>query len=313
MKKQGWVLAIVFISSWCWGQVSDSTQISLPDSAAPDSPSFLEDVLGVESDPDSGQILAPDTAMVAVPDSVDSLAAANPDSSLPGLVAGSDSLAIDSTTASADTARTEETALAKESGSQTANPEPDSLNLSLDFGYKGYAWGSRPDQFPPVHALSGPDYTPDSTVVSYRTVYGADTVQLHYFYADSGFWKVEISYAVHPFDSEANHKKFLELLEIISGIYGNPSSKMSAEEGPLGFTTHPLDIGFYRTFEHASWYAEPCQIELVHVSNVQDLETPYPIISNLSRLVLVYYHPDFMIKAHPEKPVDTGPSIYDFY
>ena len=69
-----------------------------------------------------------------------------------------------------------------------------SIPLTLDAGYKGFLWGSSPeiDIITNFTLIKSEDTLSQNK--SYQGRLGPDSVLVHYFFADSGFWKVEIDF-----------------------------------------------------------------------------------------------------------------------
>ena len=78
--------------------------------------------------------------------------------------------------------------------SQNSTMLDPSIPLTLDAGYKGFLWGSAPNDkiYTNFSLLSTIDSL--SKHKSFVGRLGPDSATVHYFFADSGFWKVEIDF-----------------------------------------------------------------------------------------------------------------------
>ena len=74
------------------------------------------------------------------------------------------------------------------------------LDLGLDFGYKGYKWGSSISTLPGLDNFTDAQTSVDQKSVKLVGVLGLDSVVVNYVYSDSGFWKVEIDYELNNND-----------------------------------------------------------------------------------------------------------------
>ena len=68
--------------------------------------------------------------------------------------------------------------------------------MDLDYGYKGFMWGAALNTIPTLQYMSEPVFVRDSTVLKMSGYLGQEAVVIEYFFSDSGFWKVEIHYAL---------------------------------------------------------------------------------------------------------------------
>lgn len=321
--NRGKIIAVtIALCTATWAQSPDSTRIA--DSLAVsnvDSSSLIESILGLTDDAsDALEFVAADSAGQDSTFSLPVTAVADSDSTvLSSEFSDSTGDKIELSDSAAVSAEASDSALSE----TIADELPDSLrqpvedlepaDLSLGYGYKGYRWGTPSHIQPRITAITEPFYSRDSSSVSYRTTLGQDTVLMSYFYSDSGFWKVEISYPLDPFDQKEHDEKFKEISQIINLLYANPTSSSLSITGPMATSSNPLDIDYSRMYQHNSWQVGPVQIELLLISFVQDTETIFPVISSTTQLVLAYYNPDYMIRVEPQQPVDTGPSVFDLY
>ena len=70
--------------------------------------------------------------------------------------------------------------------------------MDLDYGYKGFMWGTpKGSQMPSLTYMDQGQYAPDGSVVLMSGSLGNERVFIEYAFSDSGFWKVEISYATN--------------------------------------------------------------------------------------------------------------------
>ncbi len=308
MGQRVLMLFAMMVSAVSFAQTIDSTDTldSLQLHIA-DSTSIIETLLGVSPGDE-------DTTKAVVQDSfeqdslVTPMMSQDPDTSLHGIL-DTNLIVVDSS----DIGVTDSVATFREALSMESSSPAEPLDLSLDYGYKGYPWGVQRSSIPPVTSWMSPLYSRDSSSVSYWSTLGPDTVLMSYFYSDSGFWKVEISFPLDPFDQDSHDKKFKDLSQILDQLYGNPTSSSFSVSGPMTTSSNPLDMDYSKMYQHRSWQSMPCQIELLLISYVQDTETIFPVLSGTSQLVLAYYNPDYMIRVKPSQPVDNGPSIFDLY
>lgn len=193
-----------------------------------------------------------------------------------------------------------------------SSPEP--VPQGLEFGYKGLGWGS------PMNASITNPFLPiineDST--SYKQSFvgslGPDSVNLTYFFADSGFWKVEIDFILKSYSFEKQIADFRRLEKNVSSVYGPAQRINQKESGATGAYTNILDQKFANAFYRSSWTVTPVIIELLLNTSVLLPKTDLPIFSgNFAVLKLVYYNPDFMHSSQPMPEPEKIPSIFDIY
>lgn len=188
-----------------------------------------------------------------------------------------------------------------------------SLPMDLAFGYKGFAWGS------PVGTLPKTGLTPvkmpgDTVNLRYSGKLGIDSVQVVYFFSDSGFWKVEIDFIPPGDDIVGQVKLFKRLEKNISEVYGPTRSLTQVQSGPGSSYSDYLNPKFSRAFYRSTWSSTPIQIELLLNGLVLLPVSELPIYSgNLSVLKLVYYNPDFMYMSSSVPKPEPLPSIFDIY
>ena len=84
-----------------------------------------------------------------------------------------------------------------------------SIPLTIDAGYKGFLWGSsfRTAIITNFTKINKPDTS--SMVKSFVGNLGPDSAHVHYFFADSGFWKVEIDIVIQDLSVEKQVQTFL--------------------------------------------------------------------------------------------------------
>ncbi len=142
-----------------------------------------------------------------------------------------------------------------------------------------------------------------SMVKSFVGNLGPDSAHVHYFFADSGFWKVEIDFVIHDLSVEKQVQTFLRHEKNISEVYGPPSKINHKESGVSSAYSNLLDQRFSNAFYRSSWKAEPAVIELYLNSSVLLPKSDVSIFSgNYSILKLVYYNPDYMYSSSPAPP-----------
>ena len=84
-----------------------------------------------------------------------------------------------------------------------------SIPLTLDVGYKGFLWGS-PANMGIVTNFAQIDLDDSLSLnKSYVGKLGPDSAMVHYFFADSGFWKVEIDFHIETHRVEKHIQDFL--------------------------------------------------------------------------------------------------------
>ena len=189
-----------------------------------------------------------------------------------------------------------------------------SIPLTIDAGYKGFLWGSsfQTTIITNFTKINKPDTS--SMVKSFVGNLGPDSAHVHYFFADSGFWKVEIDFVIHDLSVEKQVQTFLRHEKNISEVYGPPSKINHKESGVSSAYSNLLDQRFSNAFYRSSWKAEPAVIELYLNSSVLLPKSDVSIFSgNYSILKLVYYNPDYMYSSSPAPPSQELPSIFEIY
>ena len=189
-----------------------------------------------------------------------------------------------------------------------------SIPLTLDAGYKGFLWGSssKIDIITNFTLIKSEDTLSQNK--SYQGRLGPDSVIVHYFFADSGFWKVEIDFHLESNSVEKQVQDFLRHEKNISEVYGPPSKINHKESGVSGAYSNLLDQKFSRAFYRSTWNPNPAMIELYLNSSVLMPESDLSIFSaNYSVLKLVYYNPDFMHSSEPAPVIEQLPSIFEIY
>ena len=184
----------------------------------------------------------------------------------------------------------------------------------LDTGYKGFVWGSQSGAVIPTMLTK--NESTDSLAVSQVFIgsLGSDSVAVTYFFADSGFWKVEIDIVILLNNIDSQISDFRRLEKNISEVYGPPKSMNQHESGPSGSYSNLLDQKFSRAFYRSTWSVTPAVIELFLSASVLLPASDLAIFSgNLSVLKLVYYNPDFMHSSQPVPEAKEIPSIFEIY
>lgn len=187
-------------------------------------------------------------------------------------------------------------------------------NSGLDFGYKDYKWGSAISNLPLMENFSVAQVNSDQSSALLTGTLGLDSVDVNYVFSDSGFWKVEIDFALSADEMDDNINTFLRLEKNISEIYGNPYSTEQTLNGPSNSYNNFLNIKYSRSFYRSSWNVSPVKILLILNSLVQQPQTDNSILEGkLSFMKLVYYNPDYMISTNRQSQEQVLPSIYDIY
>ena len=153
----------------------------------------------------------------------------------------------------------------------------------------------------------------DSTVLKMSGYLGQEAVAIEYFFSDSGFWKVEIHYALDPSDYESHLELFTQVERSLSEVYGFPETTDRIESGAMG--VHDIvNIGFERAFYFSSWNVSPVKISFLLNSIVQVPRNDLNIFGDdMSIMKLVYYNPDYMIMGEEVIVEEPPPSIFDIY
>ena len=212
---------------------------------------------------------------------------------------------------SADSVSLVETTLPSEDENSILDP---SIPLTLDAGYKGFLWGSGFDAkiFTNFSEIMNNDSL--SNYKSFVGKLGPDSVVVHYFFADSGFWKAELDFHLDHSSVETHIKHFLRHEKNISEVYGPPSKINQKESGVSSAYTNILDQKFSNAFYRSTWKANPAIIELYLNSSILMPKTDLSIFSgNYSVLKLVYYNPDYMHSSEPTPEAKSLPSIFEIY
>jgi hypothetical protein len=184
----------------------------------------------------------------------------------------------------------------------------------LDIGYKGLAWGSKPGSPIPTSLTKIDSNDSLATSQSFNGNLGPDSVSVTYFFADSGFWKVEIDILISLHEIDDHISNFRRLEKNISEIYGPPKRMNQQESGPSGSYSNHLDQKFTRAFYRSTWSVTPTIIDLYLNSSVLLPATDLPIFSgNSSTLKLVYYNPDYMHSSQPVPQAKKVQSIFEIY
>ena len=185
--------------------------------------------------------------------------------------------------------------------------------MDLDYGYKGFMWGTPLGVIPNLQYISEPIFIRDSTALQMSGFLGQEAVIIEYVFSDSGFWKVEIQYSLDPSDYESHLELFTQVERSLSEVYGFPQTTDRIESGAMG--VHDIvNIGFERAFYFSSWNVSPVKISLLLNSIVQVPKNDLNIFGDdMSIMKLVYYNPDYMIMAEEIIVEEPPPSIFDIY
>ena len=200
------------------------------------------------------------------------------------------------------------------SGSAVLDTASQQIPSGLDTGYKGFVWGSLSGTAIPTMLTK--NESTDSLALSQTFLgsLGSDSVAVTYFFADSGFWKVEIDIVIPLNNIDGQISDFRRLEKNISEVYGPPKSMNQQESGPTGSYSNLLDQKFSRAFYRSTWSVTPAVIELFLSTSVLLPASDLAIFSgNLSVLKLVYYNPDFMHSSQPVPEAKEIPSIFEIY
>lgn len=188
------------------------------------------------------------------------------------------------------------------------------IDFSLEFGYKGYAWGTKISDLPQLQNMSAPQPGSENRTVSMSGILGLDSVEIIFVYSDSGFWKSEIDFQLEDDDIDTQIESFLRIEKNVSEVYGNPFSTEQTINGPSNSYNNFLNVKYSRAFYRSSWNASPVRIVLVLSGIVQQPNTESSLLEgDISFLKLVYYNPDFMIITKEEKQTEELPSIFEIY
>jgi hypothetical protein len=161
--------------------------------------------------------------------------------------------------------------------------------------------------------MSEPVFIRDSTALQLSGYLGQKDVVIEYVFSDSGFWKVEIHYALDPSDYESHLELFTQIERSLSEVYGFPQTTDRIESGAMG-VHDVVNIGFERAFYFSSWNVSPVKISLLLNSIVQVPRNDLNVFGDdMSIMNLVYYNPDYMIMADEIFVEEPMPSIFDIY
>ena len=185
--------------------------------------------------------------------------------------------------------------------------------MDLDYGYKGFMWGAALGTIPNLQYMGEPMFIRDSTALQMSGYLGQEAVVIEYVFSDSGFWKVEIQYALDPSDYESHLELFTQVERSLSEVYGFPQTTDRIESGAMG-AHDVVNIGFERAFYFSSWNVSPVKISLLLNSIVQVPRNDLNVFGDdMSIMNLVYYNPDYMIMAEEIIVEEPTPSIFDIY
>jgi len=185
--------------------------------------------------------------------------------------------------------------------------------MDLDYGYKGFMWGTPLGAIPNLAYMGEPVFIRDSTALQMSGYLGQEAVVIEYVFSDSGFWKVEIQYTLDPSDYESHLELFTQVERSISEVYGFPQTTDRIESGAMG-AHDVVNIGFERAFYFSSWNVSPVKISLLLNSIVQVPRNDLNVFGDeMSIMNLVYYNPDYMIMAEEIIVEEPPPSIFDIY
>ena len=185
--------------------------------------------------------------------------------------------------------------------------------MDLDYGYKGFMWGTPLGAIPNLAYMGEPVFIRDSTALQMSGYLGQEAVVIEYVFSDSGFWKVEIQYTLDPSDYESHLELFTQVERSLSEVYGFPKTTDRIESGAMGFHD-VVNIGFERAFYFSSWNVSPVKISLLLNSIVQVPRNDLNVFGDdMSIMKMVYYNPDYMIMAEEIIVEEPPPSIFDIY
>ncbi|MCH7612326.1 MAG: hypothetical protein IIB45_03085 [Candidatus Marinimicrobia bacterium] len=188
------------------------------------------------------------------------------------------------------------------------------IDFSLEFGYKGYQWGSKIFDLPQLQNMSVAQPGSDNKSVSMSGMLGLDSVEVIFVYSDSGFWKSEIDFQLDDDNIDKQIKSFLRIEKNVSEVYGNPFSTEQTVNGPSSSYHNFLNVKYSRAFYRSSWNVSPVRIALVLSGIVQQPKTENSLLEgDISFLRLVYYNPDYMITVREENQTEELPSIFELY
>ncbi len=194
---------------------------------------------------------------------------------------------------------------------------PDSIPaewLGLEYGYKGYAWGSPARNQPKYTYMDTLFYNEDSSQLIMNGALGEYDVVMYYSYSDSGFWKVEIDYTIDPMDMDEQINQFYTIEKSLYEVYQKPSSTNQVISGPKSGVNGLGKLTYERVYLHTTWKEIPCQIELILLGAVQSPKTDLPILSGATSILrLVYFNPDYMVNTMMDADPEELPSIFDLY
>lgn len=189
-----------------------------------------------------------------------------------------------------------------------------SVPSGLEYGYKAFSWGSLKDAAITTSFIPMTNLDSLSSNRSFVGSLGPDSVMVTYFFADSGFWKVEIDFVMENGSLEKQISDFRRLEKNISAVYGPPQKLNHKESGTSGAYANLMDQKFATAFYRSTWNVTPAMIELLLNSSVLLPQSDLPIFSgNSSIMKLVYYNPDFMHSSQPMPEPEAVPSIFDIY
>lgn len=189
-----------------------------------------------------------------------------------------------------------------------------SVPPGLDSGYKGLAWGSLKGSTISTAFSLVPNLDTLSSNQSFVGSLGPDSVKITYFFADSGFWKVEIDFVMESGSLDKKISDFRRLEKNISAVYGPPQKLNHKESGASAAYGNLLDQKFATAFYRSTWSVTPAMIELLLNASVLMPQSDLPIFSgNFTVMKLVYYNPDFMHSSQPMPEPEAVPSIFDIY
>ena len=187
--------------------------------------------------------------------------------------------------------------------------------MDLDYGYKGFMWGTPKDSdMPSLSYMDQGQYIRDGSAVQMSGNLGNERVLIEYAFSDSGFWKVEVRYVLNPNDFQSHLDLFRKIERSVSEVYGWPETTDRIEAGAMGVHDE-VNVGFERAFHFSSWNVSPVKISLLFNSIVQVPRNDELNIfgDDMSILKLVYYNPDYMVMTEEVTIKEPPPSIFDIY
>jgi len=195
---------------------------------------------------------------------------------------------------------------------------PDSIPneyLALDFGYKGYQWGTPSKTvWPNLPYMEKARFNGDTTAILISGLLEGLKAELLYAFSDSGFWKVEIDYNLQDLSIDDQIELFSTVEKNLASIYGSPKTTSQSLRGPHSNKSGFPLVKYNRAYYHSSWSPTPCKVELILYSLVQTAPQDLKIIDQGTGFFkLVYFNPDYMILNANEAQPEKLPTIFELY